>query len=138
ARLRPVSPSPIAARVTRNISFRDSRINGGAKTEGFIQLLGQNIDMATHVIQLQRLIFDDESQSRPTDLPLTFPEWVDPARVAAEAAAAAAAAERSRLQKRLRRLQRNLRKARRLQRSSEVRRLSRQVRKVRRQIRALS
>ncbi|MEM9017697.1 MAG: hypothetical protein AAGC68_11840 [Verrucomicrobiota bacterium] len=124
----------------RQISFEDSRINGGARTNAFVEVIARNIDQATHLIGLQRLIFDDASTTRPINIPLPTPEWVDPAILAAEAAAAevAAAAERSRLQKRLRRLQRKLRNARRLQRSSEVRRLSRQVRKVRRQIRALS
>ncbi|MEM9017696.1 MAG: hypothetical protein AAGC68_11835 [Verrucomicrobiota bacterium] len=130
------STMPFNQSARRNISFEDSRINGGARTEAELEFVFRNFSPTSHSIRLLRLIFDDASTTRPISVPITIPEWVDP--TPALQAAAAAAAERSRLQSRLRSLRRKLRNARRLGRSAQVQRISRQVRKVRRQIRAIS
>ena len=48
------------------ITFTDSRINGGAATEGWLQVNAFNTSATDHTVELSRLIFDDASATRPT------------------------------------------------------------------------
>ena len=53
------------------ITFSDSRINGGAPTEGWLQVNAFNTSIADNTVELSRLIFDDASTTRPafTEIP---------------------------------------------------------------------
>lgn len=59
------------------ITFTDSRINGGAPTEGWLQVNAFNNISADHTVELSRLIFDDASTTRPAFATLPDPqtEW---------------------------------------------------------------
>ena len=47
------------------ITFTDSSINGGAPTEGWLQVNAFNTSSTDHTVELSRLIFDDASTTRP-------------------------------------------------------------------------
>lgn len=61
------------------VTFSDANINGGAPTEGLLEILGENINRFEHRIRLVRLVFDDASPSRPlVKLNEVFAEWGAP------------------------------------------------------------
>ena len=47
------------------ITFTDSSINGGALTEGWLQVNAFNTSSRDHTVEFSRLIFDDASTTRP-------------------------------------------------------------------------
>jgi len=47
------------------VTFTDARINGGARTAGFLEVRARNVDFDTHVIELVRLVFDDANTEAP-------------------------------------------------------------------------
>ena len=59
------------------IRFTDSRINGGQRTEGWLQVNAFNTSATNHTVELSRLIFDDASTTRPsyTSIPSVQTEW---------------------------------------------------------------
>jgi len=59
------------------ITFSDSRINGGAETEGWLEVYAFNTSTIDHTAQLTRLIFDDSSTTRPmfSSIPDVQTEW---------------------------------------------------------------
>ena len=71
------SASPRSAFHLNPFSFTDSRINGGVLTNGWLEVHAFNESSTRHTVQLTRLIFDDESTTRPafTSIPDVQPEW---------------------------------------------------------------
>ena len=59
------------------ITFTDSRINGGATTNGYLQVNAFNTSRSNHTVALTRLVFDDASTIAPTGLSTgtTYTEW---------------------------------------------------------------
>lgn len=47
------------------ITFTDSRINGGASTQAWLQVNAFNTSSTSHTVALTRVIFDDTSVTRP-------------------------------------------------------------------------
>jgi hypothetical protein len=47
------------------ITFADRRINGGATTQGWVQVKAFNNSDTSHTVELGRLIFDDANTTRP-------------------------------------------------------------------------
>ena len=47
------------------VTFTDPSINGGAQTEGWLQVNAFNTSSTDHTVELSRLIFDDASTTRP-------------------------------------------------------------------------
>ena len=60
-----LGPSPVRASKLNAVAFTDARINGGALTEGWLQVNAFNTSIADHTVELSRLIFDDASTTRP-------------------------------------------------------------------------
>jgi hypothetical protein len=56
---------PGSAAYLNPITFTDQRINGGAPTGGWLQVNAYNTSATSHTVELGRLIFDDESTTRP-------------------------------------------------------------------------
>ena len=50
------------------ITFTDWRINGGAQTNGWLQVNAFNTSATDHTVELARLIFDNASTTAPTGL----------------------------------------------------------------------
>lgn len=72
--------SPQTTRGLIPIRFTDARINGGATTEGLLEVLAENLSFEEHRIEIVRVIFDDEDTNRPEGLLSTvYPEWADSA-----------------------------------------------------------
>jgi hypothetical protein len=69
--------SPQSTTYLNSISFSDSRINSGVKTEGWLEVTAFNTSTTDHTVQLTRLIFDDASTIRPgfTSIPGTQTAW---------------------------------------------------------------
>ena len=62
------------------IRFTDARINGGATTEAFLEVLAENLSFQEHRIEIVRVIFNDEDTNLPKALlSTTYPEWADSA-----------------------------------------------------------
>ena len=59
------------------ITFTDSSINGGAPTDGWLQVNAFNTSATDHTVELYRLIFDDASATRPAfaSIPGAQTEW---------------------------------------------------------------
>jgi hypothetical protein len=59
------------------ITFTDSQINGGAATNGWLESHAFNSSATSHTVEFTRLIFDDESTTRPefTLIPGVQTEW---------------------------------------------------------------
>ena len=59
------------------ITFTDSSINGGAPTDGWLQVNAFNTSATDHTVELSRLIFDDASTTRPalSSIPGAQTEW---------------------------------------------------------------
>jgi hypothetical protein len=71
--------NPASVRDFVPVTFTDARINGGAPTNGFIEVFARNISESSHEIQLVRLIFDDENtalQEKPA-LVVEYSPWTD-------------------------------------------------------------
>jgi hypothetical protein len=47
------------------VTFSDLRINGGAPTDGWLQVNAFNTSATSHTVELSRLIFDNASTTRP-------------------------------------------------------------------------
>jgi len=60
------------------ITFTDSRINGGATTNGYLQVNAFSTSDSRHTVALTRLVFDDASTIAPTGLSTgtTYTPWV--------------------------------------------------------------
>ena len=60
------------------ITFTDARINGGATTNGYLQVNAFNTSRSNHTVALTRLVFDDASTIAPTGLSTgtTYTPWV--------------------------------------------------------------
>jgi hypothetical protein len=59
------SPIASSAVALNRFYFTDSRINGGAITEAWLEVNAFNESKTSHTVQLTRLIFDDGSTTRP-------------------------------------------------------------------------
>ena len=61
-------------------TFSDARINGNAPTQGFLDFTSYNVNRTTHVLEMVRLVFDDESTSPPMGVTAggTNTEWTPP------------------------------------------------------------
>jgi hypothetical protein len=59
------------------ISFTDSRVNGGAATNGWLESHAFNSSATSHTVEFTRLIFDDASVTRPAfaSIPGAQTEW---------------------------------------------------------------
>lgn len=59
------------------VIFTDARINGGQPTEGWLQVNAFNTSRSDHTVEFARLIFDDESTTRPAfaSIPGAQTEW---------------------------------------------------------------
>lgn len=111
-------PNPFDREGLIQIRFTDSRINGGAETNGYLHVRAQNFSTTEHEIELIRLIFDDAS----TDYPITANAGTSypPANLSESDLGEAALLsnlrdELTRLQKKLRKTKAALRRARLLQ-----------------------
>ena len=69
--------SPIRRSYLNPISFTDTRINGGSRTDAWLEGVAFNESFSSHTVQLTRLIFDDASTTRPTysAIPGELTEW---------------------------------------------------------------
>jgi PEP-CTERM motif len=56
------------------ITFTDSRINGGATTEAWLQVNASNSSNTRHTVALTRVIFNDASVTRPNFLGIPGPQ----------------------------------------------------------------
>ena len=64
------------------ISFTDARINGGATTQGYLEVNAFNASPLSHTVALTRLVFDPNSTTMTTaglSTGTTYTEWVAPA-----------------------------------------------------------
>ena len=70
-------PSPGSVGYLNPVTFTDSRINGGAATNGYLQVNAFNTSSTNHTVELTRLIFDDASTTRPAfaSIPGAQAEW---------------------------------------------------------------
>ncbi len=59
----PVPSGTVSALIP--FTFSDARINGNTPTQGFLDVTSFNVNRTTHVVQIVRLVFDDESTSPP-------------------------------------------------------------------------
>jgi hypothetical protein len=68
---------PVSVANLNPITFSDSRINGGAETEGWLEVYAFNTSTTDHTAALTRLIFDDASTTRPmfSSIPGAQTEW---------------------------------------------------------------
>ena len=57
--------TPHDRRYLNPISFTDSRVNGGAVTNGWLESHAFNSSRTSHTVEFTRLIFDDKSVTRP-------------------------------------------------------------------------
>ena len=57
--------SPQSTTYLNPISFNDGMINGGAPTQGWLEVHAFNTSSTNHTIEFTRLIFDDASTTRP-------------------------------------------------------------------------
>ena len=63
------------------ISFTDARINGGATTQGYLEVNAFNKSPLSHTVALTRLVFDPNSTTMTTaglSTGTTYTEWVAP------------------------------------------------------------
>jgi len=60
-----VGGSPQSTTYLNPISFNDGMINGGAPTQGWLEVHAFNTSSTNHTIEFTRLIFDDASTTRP-------------------------------------------------------------------------
>lgn len=69
--------TPQSIQFLNGVSFTDARINGGAPTNGYLQVNAFNTSSTDHTVELSRLIFDDASTTRPafTSIPGAQTEW---------------------------------------------------------------
>ena len=60
------------------VEFTDSRINGGAKTMGYVEIRARNLSVSNQRIELIRLVFNDADTGPPVGAVAggTDPEWV--------------------------------------------------------------
>ena len=64
------------------ISFTDARINGGASTQGYLEVNAFNTSFSSHTVALTRLVFNPNSATMTTaglSTGTTYTEWVAPA-----------------------------------------------------------
>ena len=68
---------PQTATYLNLFTFQDSRINGDAVTNAWLEVHAFNTSRTDHTVELTRLIFDDSSTTRPvfTEIPGTQTEW---------------------------------------------------------------
>jgi hypothetical protein len=66
-----------SASYLNRVTFTDTRINGGAATNGWLQVNAFNTSTTNHTVELARLIFDDASTTRPAlvSVPGVLTEW---------------------------------------------------------------
>jgi hypothetical protein len=57
--------SPVSAIFLNRVTFADTRVNGGALTNGWLEMRVSNGSAPSHMVQLTRLIFDDAGVTCP-------------------------------------------------------------------------
>lgn len=81
------SSNTVSVQALVPVAFSDENINGGILTNGFIDVQSSNDYYRNHVIQIFRLVFDDNDTAAPTGVVAggdPFPEWAPPAPPAPE------------------------------------------------------
>jgi hypothetical protein len=68
---------PLYAVFLNPVTFTDPRINGGAATEGWLQVNAFNSSTTSHTVEFARLIFDYASNPHPAfaSIPGVQAEW---------------------------------------------------------------
>lgn len=109
-------------------TFSDRRINGGAVTNGRIELNIYNSAFEDHTIAIVRLVFDDAGTAAPTglDVGVDYPEWIDPT-----------PAKRAALLSQIQKLKKKIRIARKKHQTTKVQRLKKKLRRLKIQLAAL-
>ena len=121
------------------ITFRDSRINGGAVTSAFIEVRSVAANQAAK-IQVLRTVFDDESTAAPAGVAAggSNPEF-DPARAGIEAAErAVASARKASLANEIKKLKKKIKNAKKSGKSAKAKKLKKKLKKSSREFAALS
>jgi hypothetical protein len=70
--------SPQSTTHLNPISFSDGMINGGAPTQGWLEVHAFNTGLEDHTVEFTRLVFDNASTARPELAPIAgqpLPEW---------------------------------------------------------------
>ena len=129
------------------VTFTDSKINGGAVTNGLLEVLAFNTSFFVHEIRLVRLVFDDATTAAPSNaVPGGINPTFDPSIYALRSAQAAFAAQAARaarvarfiyLKKKIAKITAAQRKAKAQGNVRLVLKYSRQIGKFRREQRAL-
>ncbi len=72
------SYAPNDIKFLNQITFTDANINGGAATNGYLEVNAFNTSPGSHTVALTRLVFDDASTVRPTGVSTatTYTEFV--------------------------------------------------------------
>ncbi|MEM9017803.1 MAG: hypothetical protein AAGC68_12380 [Verrucomicrobiota bacterium] len=128
---RRVSTNPGSRTSFTPVQFSDARINGGARTSGFVEVTSTNTDTDSHRVEFLRLIFNDTSTSFGNTLLLDgvpFPDF-DPNRVRATAV------DNSALLRQISKLKKRIKKLKQRGRRLQARKLSKRLRNLRRQLR---
>jgi len=132
-------PTPQTRSAMVPVSFTDTRINGGAETNGLLEVLAFNTSKTEHAVRFVRLVFDDADTAQPAGIVAggSEPEFVP----AVHALQAARAEQIARLRNQINRLNRQIRQARAKQRQARaagrIAQVKREGRKIRRYVRTI-
>lgn len=120
-----------------SVVFTDSRINGGAETNGFIEVRAENENATQHNIAILRLIFDDADVAAPSDAaPMgIYPDWVEKA--TPTSTTVDSTAELAKLKRQLKALKKKLKKAKQSGAASKAIKLRKKIRKLKKALKAL-
>ena len=123
------------------ITFTDSMINGGVTTNGFLDVRASNTSFTEHVVEILRLVFDDESTAQPTGVIAgdTDPEWApDTATPPAQPDLfLQTSALKSQLVRKIKKLKKKQTKARKSGNSRKARAFAKKLKKLKKQVKTL-
>jgi len=113
--------------------FSDTRINGGAISNGFLDIHSAALSPTSNTVTFVRLVFDDESPTAPSGITAggTNKKWLTPGE------RAALISQISKLSRKIKKLKAKAKKAKRAGNFSKAKKLNKKIKKLKKQLSAL-
>lgn len=123
------------------VQFTDARINAGQETNGLIEVVATSTSKTDHVVEIIRLVFDDESTAEPEDATLggTKPEFDPnpPVTVANDPGDAGLQALKTQLQKKIKKLEKKAKKAKKRGQKGKAKKFKKKIKKLKKRLASL-
>lgn len=123
------SGTATSARGLTAVTFTDARINGGAPTSGFVEVLATNTSVTNHTVRFLRTIFSDTSTAAPSGVATGVPyREFDPT----------VYAQRTQLSNKIKKLKKKAKKLKKEKNKAKSKKLKKKAKKLSKRLKAIA